>query len=618
VSAPDAYAATDGERLLGGRYRLVRYIAKGGMAEVWEGYDSVLSRPVAVKILLAHLASDKMVLERFRREAITAARLGHPGVIATYDTGVDHGTAWIVMELVRGRTLRHLMTERGALDPLLSVRIAGQITDALAHAHKAGLVHRDVKPGNVLLCDDDSPVPRAKVTDFGIAKATESLGLDLTRTGIVLGTPKYLSPEQVEGMEPDSRADLYSLGVVLFEMLTGKPPFSGPTDMATALSHLRDPPPHVSDLRPAVPEELDHIVDGLLIKDRDQRTSSAVTLRQQLASTARHLGGANGRSSIGYSGSHPETTVIAGGVGNGTDWGPPAAARRSTAAPPDFTADRRDTFGAPRTEVSPAGSAAGTGAADTRVSPAGSPSSGTARTQVSPTGRAGGTRADQATRVEPARTPEPGRSHPQPAPRRPPSSRRRRRGPGLLVALLVVTGVVVVGVLVARAHGGGSPSSPGTAPSGGPRIAIAGASEFLVAGKPDDVSQLPDLYDGNPATVWSTAMYFTPTFGNLYPGLGVVLRLKDGSQRLTRVAVTSPSQGWSAQAYVASESPPSGSALSAWGPVAGSVTNAPGNAVVSLKGRTGSYVMLWLTNLGPVQASLGNRAQVKIGEITIS
>ena len=196
----------------GGRYRLVRYIAKGGMAEVWEGYDAVLSRPVAVKILFEHLASDKMVLERFRREAITAARLGHPGVIATYDTGVDHGTAWIVMELVRGRTLRHLMTERGPLDPILAVRLAGQITDALAHAHKAGLVHRDVKPANVLLCDDEGPVPRAKVTDFGIAKATESLGLDLTKTGIVLGTPKYLSPEQVEGIEPDARADLYSLG----------------------------------------------------------------------------------------------------------------------------------------------------------------------------------------------------------------------------------------------------------------------------------------------------------------------------------------------------------------------------------------------------------------------
>ncbi|MDQ2727372.1 MAG: serine/threonine protein kinase [Actinomycetota bacterium] len=582
MSVPDAYAATHGERQFGGRYRLVRYIAKGGMAEVWEGYDAVLSRPVAVKILLDHLASDKMVLERFRREAITAARLGHPGVIATYDTGVDHGTAWIVMELVRGRTLRHLMTEKGPLDPVLAVRLAGQITDALAHAHKAGLVHRDVKPGNVLLCDDDSLVPRAKVTDFGIAKATESLGLDLTKTGIVLGTPKYLSPEQVEGMEPDARADLYSLGVVLFEMLTGEPPFSGPTDMATALSHLRDTPPHVSDLRPGVPAELDEIVDGLLVKDRDRRTSSAVALRQQLAAAARHLGAAHARLPNGASAATAQTPVIAGGVGHGTDWGPPATALRgSNPARSELTSDRRDTFGAPRTHVSP-------------------------------TGPATGTRADQATRVEPARRPEPtpagpGRSAPP---------RRSRRGPGLVVATLVVIGAIVIGVLVAHARGGGSASPSGTPSAVGRPVAITNATEFLVGGSPDDLKQLSNLYDGDPATLWSTAIYHNSTFGDLYPGLGVALQLRSGSQRLAQLTVTSPSHGWSAQAYVASQLPPAGSALSAWGPAAGSVTNASGNATISLKGRTGSYVMLWLTNLGPVQPSLG--AQVKIAEITVS
>ncbi len=592
MSAPDAYAATDGQRQFGGRYRLVRYIAKGGMAEVWEGYDTVLSRPVAVKILLDHLASDKMVLERFRREAITAARLGHPGVIATYDTGVDHGTAWIVMELVRGRTLRHLMTERGPMDPVLAVRIAGQITDALAHAHKAGLVHRDVKPGNVLLCDDEGPVPRAKVTDFGIAKATESLGLDLTRTGIVLGTPKYLSPEQVEGIEPDARADLYSLGVVLFEMLTGDPPFSGPTDMATALSHLRDPPPHVSDLRPEISEELDEIVDGLLVKDRDQRTSSAVALRQQLAAAARHLGAAHGRSSNGFGVPTPQTPVIAGGVGTTTDWGPPATAPRGPSTPRSPTAgrgdpagDRRDTFGAPRTHLSP-------------TSPA-------------------GTRADRATRVEPARRPEPAPARPQTGPRRSAAPRRSRRGPGLVVASLVVIGAVVIGVLVAHAHGGGS-TSPSTAPpSLGRPVAIANATEFLVGGSPDDLKQLGNVYDGNLATLWSTAIYHNSTFGNLYPGLGVVLQVKGAPQRLGQMMVTSPSQGWSAQAYVAPQLPPAGSTLSAWGPVTGSVTNASGNATLSLKGQTGSYVMLWLTNLGPVQAALNNGAQVKIDEITI-
>ncbi|MDQ6840667.1 MAG: serine/threonine protein kinase [Actinomycetota bacterium] len=590
MSVPDASAATEGERQFGGRYRLVRYIAKGGMAEVWEGYDAVLSRPVAVKILFAHLATDDMVLERFRREAVTAARLAHPGVIATYDTGVDHGTAWIVMELVRGRTLRHLMTERGRMDPALAVRITGQITDALAHAHRAGLVHRDVKPGNVLLCDDDGPVPRAKVTDFGIAKATENLGLDLTRTGIVLGTPKYLSPEQVEGIEPDARADLYSLGVVLFEMLTGQPPFSGPTDMATALSHLRDPPPHVSDLCPRIPAELDEIVDGLLVKDRDHRTASAVVLRQQLASAARHMGVRNGRATNGTVTTDPmQTPVIAGGVGNGADWGPPATAQRASGSGrADPTADRRDTFSAPRPPTPPTGSTMGP-------------------------------RADQATRPERTRRSSDGADIAQPLGhgRRSAPPRRPRRGPGLVVAALVIVGAVVIGVLVAHARG---PSSNSARPASATTpIAVDGATEFLLGGHPDNVKDLGNLYDGNPGTSWSTVIYHNSTFGNLYPGLGVVLALKGGSHKLHAMTVTSPSQGWSAQAYVAAQLPADGAPLRAWGPPADAVSSGSGHATtLSLKGRTGGYVMLWLTNLGPRQVSLGNQAQVKIDEITVS
>ncbi|MDQ6784902.1 MAG: serine/threonine protein kinase [Actinomycetota bacterium] len=614
MSAPDASALTDGERQLGGRYRLVHYIAKGGMAEVWEGYDAVLSRPVAVKILLAHLATDNLVLERFRREAVTAARLAHPGVIATYDTGVDHGTAWIVMELVRGRTLRHLMTEHGRMDPALAVRIAGQITDALAHAHKAGLVHRDVKPGNVLLCDEEGLVPRAKVTDFGIAKATESLGLDLTRTGIVLGTPKYLSPEQVEGIEPDARADLYSLGVVIFEMLTGQPPFSGPTDMATALSHLRDPPPHVSDLRPDIPEEIDEIVDGLLVKDREQRTPSAVALRQQLASAARHLGAGQGQGANGAATDPARTPVISGGVGTGTalrwsngsthadvaprrssDWGPPATAARAASS-------ARQDSGVGVTPV------AGTPVAGVGVMPV--------------AGRTPGTRDDRATRVEPVRRPGPARRvATSPASRddggRTAPPRRPRRGPGVVVAALVVIGAVVIGVLFAQ--GRGTPTTtPGTPASGGKPIAITDATEFLLGGHPDNVKELANLYDGNPATAWSTVLYTNSTFGNLYQGLGVVLQLEGGPQSLHRMVITSPSQGWSAQAYVATQPPPAGSPLSAWGHPAGSVVTASGNATLNLGGRSGGYVMLWLTNLGPVQASLGGQAQVKIDEIVVS
>ncbi len=270
-------------RLLAGRYRLVSPIARGGMAEVWEGRDEVLGRAVAVKVLRSHLSGDATFIERFRREAVTAARLSTPGIVATYDTGLDAGTAYIVMELVTGRTLRQLLDGAGPLDVGLATAIAAQIAGALAHAHHAGLVHRDVKPANVLVCDDEVSGVRVKVTDFGIAKARAGIGTDLTQTGTVLGTPKYLSPEQVQGRDDiDQRSDLYSLGVVLFEMLTGRVPFQGSTDMATALAHLHDTPPRATSLRPGLPLAVDALVARLLAKSPDDRPATAGEVRRVL------------------------------------------------------------------------------------------------------------------------------------------------------------------------------------------------------------------------------------------------------------------------------------------------------------------------------------------------
>ncbi|MEA3076680.1 MAG: eukaryotic-like serine/threonine-protein kinase, partial [Actinomycetota bacterium] len=210
--------------LLAGRYRLEHSIARGGMAEVWEGVDEVLTRSVAVKLLHPHLAADEAFRERFRREAIAAARLAHPSVVATFDTGEDGGRAYIVMELVRGRTLRAVLDEAGVLSPQLAAAIGIQVADALQHAHENGIVHRDVKPANILVCDADaeggreSPV-RVKVADFGIARAASASGVsDLTQPGALLGTAKYLAPEQVEGEEPTPRSDVYALGVVLYEL----------------------------------------------------------------------------------------------------------------------------------------------------------------------------------------------------------------------------------------------------------------------------------------------------------------------------------------------------------------------------------------------------------------
>ncbi|HKN90276.1 MAG TPA: protein kinase, partial [Acidimicrobiia bacterium] len=188
-AAPDIVA----ERLMAGRYRLLRALARGGMAQVWEARDEVLDRTVAVKVLHPHMAGDDALVARFRQEAVAAARLTHPNVVAIYDTGVDRGFPFIVMELVSGRPLRQVLDTDGPLPVEQAIDVAAQVAGALDYAHRTGIIHRDVKPGNILLCEDG----RAKVADFGIAKALA--GSDLTQTGMVLGTARYLSPEQVNG-----------------------------------------------------------------------------------------------------------------------------------------------------------------------------------------------------------------------------------------------------------------------------------------------------------------------------------------------------------------------------------------------------------------------------------
>ncbi len=231
---------TGAGRVLAGRYRLDRHLASGGMAEVWEATDEVLGRPVAVKILHGHLADDPGLRARFHHEAVAAARLVHPSIVAIYDTCEESGVEAIVMELVRGRTLRQFMDERVRLDPVEVVHIGAEVASALGCAHRSGIVHRDVKPANILLSDDG----RVLVTDFGIAKVLD--GPDVTSTSQMLGTVKYLSPEQVEGAAIDVRTDVYALGAVLYEAVCGEAPFRADNQAALALARLqRDPrPPH--------------------------------------------------------------------------------------------------------------------------------------------------------------------------------------------------------------------------------------------------------------------------------------------------------------------------------------------------------------------------------------
>ena len=283
----------DAERVLAGRYRLRRAIARGGMAEVWEATDDILGRPVAVKMLLPHLAADASFLERFRREAIAAARLAHPNVVATFDTGVDGGVAFIVMELVTGQTLHQVLASRGALPPARAIHVAVQVADALDYAHRHGVVHRDVKPANILLGDDDA----VKVADFGIAKAAIEAGAgdgngtggglgagDLTRSGMIIGTAKYLSPEQVNGDVLDGRSDIYSLGIVLYEMLCGRPPYVGETDVAVALKHVSERPQSPRQVRAGIPRSLETVVMRMLARSPADRYASAADVETALLS----------------------------------------------------------------------------------------------------------------------------------------------------------------------------------------------------------------------------------------------------------------------------------------------------------------------------------------------
>jgi len=275
-SSTEPPEAPRGGRLLVGRYRLNRPIASGGMAEVWEATDETLARRVAVKLLHPHLARDDSFVRRFRAEAVAAARLAHPSIVSVYDTFSAEGLEAIVMELVVGTTMRADLDEHGPMRLEAVLAIGTQVADALGAAHASGLVHRDVKPANILLSADG----RVLVADFGIAKAAE--GADLTNAGAMVGTAKYLAPEQVEGGAIDGRADLYALGVVLYEALTGTPAFDEETDTATALARLHRYPVEPRRLRPEIPVATEAVVMQAMSRAPADRFASAAAMRTAL------------------------------------------------------------------------------------------------------------------------------------------------------------------------------------------------------------------------------------------------------------------------------------------------------------------------------------------------
>ena len=270
------------ERVLGGRYRLGAVIGHGGMAEVHRGRDVRLGRDVAIKLLRPELARDPSFQTRFRREAQAAASLNHPAIVAVYDTGEDHSdgvvTPYIVMEHVEGRTLREVLAAEGRLLPQRAMEITAQICAALEQAHRAGIVHRDIKPGNVML----TPSGEVKVMDFGIARAMTGASSTMTQTAAVIGTAHYLSPEQARGEHVDARSDIYSTGCLLYELVTGGPPFSGDTPVAVAYQHVREEPIPPSRVEPEVPAAIDAIVLKAMAKNPANRYQTAAQMRADL------------------------------------------------------------------------------------------------------------------------------------------------------------------------------------------------------------------------------------------------------------------------------------------------------------------------------------------------
>src|SRR3989440_7060152 len=254
--------------VIDGRYKVLQRLGSGGMADVFRAEDDQLGRKVALKLLHRRFSEDPGFVERFRREAQAAAGLQHPNVVSVYDRGAYDGTFYIAMEYLPGRSLKQLIRQEAPLDPIRAIDITLQILKAARFAHRRGVIHRDLKPHNVIVDESDN----AKVTDFGIARAGAS---DMTETGSIMGTAQYLSPEQAQGHAVSAGSDLYSIGVVLDGMLTGRGPFDGESAVTIALKHVSEAPPPMTLFNPAVPGELEQVVMWVLEKNPVDRPANA-------------------------------------------------------------------------------------------------------------------------------------------------------------------------------------------------------------------------------------------------------------------------------------------------------------------------------------------------------
>jgi serine/threonine-protein kinase len=476
--------------VLAGRYRLERRLAQGGMAEVWLATDISLDRKVALKWLKPSLATDPVVAERFRREAIAVAGLTHPNIVAVHDVFEDQGRQAVVMQLVDGKSLRQLLDVQTRLSPELTIHIGTCVASALDAAHHAGFVHRDVKPGNILVTADG----RVLLTDFGIAKGLDSSGDDLTSDNVMMGTAKYLSPEQVRGRRLDGRADLYSLGLVLYECLAGRVPFLGETDADTALARLQRDPTDLGRLRPTIPRGLVNLIHRLLSRNPNHRPTTGAELRAELLRVADEP--------------PPDLTPL----------GRPPAPNASTTGPVGpFIRTPRQTGQLPRTR------------------PGAPPIPGEA-TPPNPVDRRP---RDHTPNAGPGLRGKPAKGL------------QSRTGPSMVLVLLLLAVAVVVALVlwitIGRNDGGAAPTT--TVAAAGPTPTAAAASTATITdittfdpppgdGEENDAQASAARADGDPATNWKSLCYLRTTMSK--DGVGLVVSLSAASMGTLSFDVGNP------------------------------------------------------------------------------
>ncbi|MFM8856873.1 MAG: serine/threonine-protein kinase [Actinomycetota bacterium] len=476
------------QTVIAGRYRLEEHRAQGGMAEVWRAVDLQLSRTVAVKLLKSQLATDSTLAERFRREAVAAANLNHFNIVTAYDAiEYDEGRQALIMEYIEGKSLRELLDTKTQLESNLVQHIGVSVCAALEAAHERDIIHRDIKPGNILLTKEG----RVMITDFGIAKVLGE-GDDLTSENIMMGTAKYLAPEQVKGDPLDERADLYSLGIVLYECLVGKVPFYGKNDTETALARLQREPRNITTLRPNVNPQLAAVVHKLLAREPRNRFRSAADVRLALSNVNSPVS----REPEVVARPTPDRTPAAGKVIRPKGYTPNGTPAPSIKEPTD-----RETRPRGREVREPSNRASSVSAIFDRYRPS---------TLIL----------------------------------------------GIVGVAIVVVAILVTQSLrsedsaptVAPETVAGVTTPVYTGP-----VEITGVRSFDPEGddQAENEETVLNVTDGDPETIWTTSCYRSSTFGSK-SGLGLVVQLN--AVALARMEVDIPAQNWKALVYTATES----------------------------------------------------------------